>query len=191
MTISSKQYHWLTHQRERDRKGKRWTKSFDAEAEADRNDRTLYVEMPSEMGPHWLDYVFHRLKMMKKGMEVYASDKYTQLNLDKYIESNRVCDNVAGMMTNHKPCIVHFGNVDMAPNRPIRIKKHMRCPGQRKLLRSLKKCPFCFINLTDEYYTSQTCARCFKRFDRRTRNHRFKVCTDCEPGKSIEMALIF
>ena len=150
----------------------------------------MYARMPSEMGDDWWDYVCHRLKFMQRGMDVYATDKYTRLSLDKYIRSNQVCDNVAGMLTRHEPCIVHFGNATMAPNRAIRIKKHVRCPGQRKMLTSFGKQPQCFINLTDEYFTSQTCARCFKRFDRRTRNHRFKVCTNCEPGKTIKRTKI-
>lgn len=179
--ISSKHYHWLTGQNARNSKAKRWTRAFDAEAEADRNDRTWYGSMPSDMGRNWWDFVCHKLKFLERGMNAYASDKYTRLALDHYIESNRVCDNVAGMITNHKPCVVHMGNVDMAPNRPIRIKNHVRCPGQRKMLRSFKKCPHCFVNMTDEYFTSQTCAKCFKRFDVRTRSRRFKVCTNCEP----------
>lgn len=86
-TINSKHYHWLTKQRIRE------------EAEADRNS---YVEMPSDMGANWWTYICHRLRTLEKGMDAYASDKYTRLALDKYIESNRVCDLVAGIVTNHK-----------------------------------------------------------------------------------------
>lgn len=100
--MSSKQYHWLFQQRVRDRKAERWTKAFEDEAKADRNNRNLYVRMPSDMGENWLDYIHHRIKMLKKGMDVYTTDKYTRLSLDKYILSNRVCDNIAGMVTNHK-----------------------------------------------------------------------------------------
>lgn len=179
-TISSKHYHWLTQQRERDRKATRWTKAFDEEAEADRNSHPV---MPSDMGANWWDYICHKLRTMKKGMNVYASDKYTRLSLDKYILSNRVCDNFAVMVTNNKSCIVHYGGVQMSPNRPLRIPKHKRCPGPRKMLRSFRKLKKknVFVNIVDEYYTSQTCAKCYKRFDRRTRSHRFKVCLDCKP----------
>lgn len=168
----------------RDRKAQRWTKAFEDEAKADRNNRNLYVRMPSDMGANWLDYIHHRIKMLKKGMDVYTTDKYTRLSLDKYILSNRVCDNIAGMVTNHKSCLVHFGNAAMAPNRPIRIPKHMRCPGRRKMLVSFKKCLNCHVNIVDEYFTSQTCAKCLQRFDRRTRSHRFKVCPDCKPDQA-------
>lgn len=180
-TISSKRYHWLTQQRKRKRKAERWTKTFDQQEEADRNDRNLYPKMPSDLGANWWDYIQHRLKMLKQGIEAYASDKYTRLSLDKYIESNKVCDSVANMLVNNQPALIHFGAAEMAPNRPIGIKKHLRCPGNRKMLRSFKKCPGCVINMTDEYNTSQTCAKCFKRFDRRTRNDRFKLCLDCQP----------
>jgi len=139
--------------------------------------------MPSDMGIYWWDYICHRLRTMKRGMDVYATDKYTRLNLDKYILSNRVCDNVAVMMTNNKSCLAHYGGAQIAPNRPMRIPKHKRCPGQRKMLRSFKKLKKkgVVVNIVDEYFTSQTCAKCFKRFDRRTRSHRFKVCPDCTP----------
>lgn len=38
-----------------------------------------------------------------------------------------------------------------------------------------------FHRFVDEYYTSQTCAKCFGRFDRNTRKDRFKVCRNCKP----------
>lgn len=183
VTITSKHYHWLTQQRARNAKANRWTREFDESAKADRNNRDLYPRMPSDMGDNWWDYIRHRLKTMKRGMDVYASDKYTRLfSLDKYIVSNRVCDNVAGMVTNYRSCLVHLGNVEMAPNRPIKIKNHLRAPGPRKMLVSFKKYLNTYVNSVDEYYTSQTCAKCFGRFDRRTRSHRFKVCQNCEPN---------
>lgn len=132
--MSSKQYHWLFQQRVRDRKAERWTKAFEDEAKADRNNRNLYVRMPSDMGENWLDYIHHRNKMLKKGIDVYTTDKYTRLSLDKYIISNRVCDNIAGMVTNHKSCLVHFGNAAIAPNRQMQnarvVQKVFEMPHQ-------------------------------------------------------------
>lgn len=39
----------------------------------------------------------------------------------------------------------------------------------------------CVIILADKYFTSQTCANCFGRFNRRTRSHKFNLCQDCRP----------
>lgn len=105
----------------------------------------------------------------------------TRLNLDKYIESNRVCDYVTQMLTNNEPSLIHFGGAEMSPNRPIHIKKHVRCPGNRKLIKSFKKQPKYEVNVVDEYFTSQTCAKCFRRFDRLTKGDRYKLCPDCRP----------
>lgn len=180
-SISSKQYHYWTKQNVRNRQGKRWAKDFDEEEKKDREDRTIYPEMPSPMSRRWKYYIWHRLKMMERGIAVYTTDKYTRLSFDKYVRSNSVCDSIASMLTNRQPTLVHFGAAEMSPNSPIGIKKGLRCPGNRKMIRSYRKCPGCMVNMVDEYYTSQTCAKCFGRFDRRTRRHRFKVCLDCRP----------
>lgn len=180
-TISSKQYHWLTKQTIRNRKAKRWTKEFTAMEQADRNNRQIYAKMPSPLGSDWKLYIAHRLKMFKAGIECYTTEKYTRLKFEKYIESNRVCDSIAKMQTNGQPTLIHLGAAEMSPSSPIGIKKGLRCPGNRKMLRSYKKCRDCFVNMVDEYYSSQTCGKCYSRFDRRTRRHRFKVCVDCKP----------
>lgn len=70
----------------------------------------------------------------------------------------------------------------MPSNSPIGIKKGLRCPGNRKMLRSYKKCRNCHVNMVDEYFSSQTCAKCFQRFDIRTKRNRFKKCIDCRPN---------
>jgi hypothetical protein len=127
LKTSSKKYHWLTNQKSRDKKSKRWTKNFVAEEENDRNNRQLYPAMPSPLNENWQHYIWHRLKMMKKGIDVYTTDKYARLRFDKYIESNRTCDKHAGHLVNHQAAVVHLGNAEMSPNSPIRIKKHVRC----------------------------------------------------------------
>lgn len=93
--ISSKKYHRLTKQNVRDAKAARWTKNF---REFEENDRNNYDRMPSPKGDDYLDYIHHRLTVMKRGMAVYTTEKYTRLNFDKYIESNRVCDRIAAML---------------------------------------------------------------------------------------------
>lgn len=119
--------------------------------------------------------------MMQDGMSVYATRKYARLSFDKHVESNRASDKTAAALTNKKPSMIYLGAAQMAPNSPIGIKKRLRCPGTRKLLVSFKKLGNCVVRFVDEYYTSQTCAKCFGRFDRRTKKYRFKVCTQCHP----------
>lgn len=143
--------------------------------------------MPSPLGSGWLSYIKHRLKMFNKGIEVYTTDKYTRLAFEKYVESNRVCDNIAGMLTNHSPTLIHFGGAEMAANSPIGMKKNLRAPGNRRMLRSYRKCRGCFVNIVDEYYTSQTCGKCYSRFNRATRRNRFKICEDCRPDRLTDM----
>lgn len=171
----------MTKENIRKSKRKRWTKAFTKEEEKDRNNRNIYPQMPSPKGHGWKFYVQHRLKMFEKGIATYTTDKYTRLDFDKYVESNRVCDSIAAKLTNKQPTIVHMGAAHIAPNSPIGIKKGLRCPGNRKMLRSYKKIPGVFVHMVDEYYTSQTCAKCLTRLDPRKKRNRFKVCTDCRP----------
>ncbi|XP_031639183.1 uncharacterized protein LOC116351242 [Contarinia nasturtii] len=135
MKTSSKKCHWLAKQNTRDVKAKRWTKQFTQEEQDDRNNRQLYQRMPSPLGILWIDYVHHRIKMLKKGMAVYTTPKYTLLQFDKYVESNRTVDKLTGNLVNHKAAIIHMGNAEISPNSCIRIKKHVRAPGTLKLLK--------------------------------------------------------
>lgn len=93
--ISSKKYHYFTKQGVRNQKAKRYTRSFVAFEE---NDRNRYLKMPSPRTSTWREYIRHRLTVMKRGIEVYTTEKYTRLRFDKYIESNRVCDLIAAMI---------------------------------------------------------------------------------------------
>ena len=72
-----------------------------------------------------------------------------------------------GLLTNHQPTLIHFGGAEMSANSPIGMKKNLRAPVNRKMLRSDRKYRGCFLNIVDEYYTSQTCGKCYDRF----RNH--------------------
>lgn len=174
-------YHWRAEQMKRNSMAKRFTTEFVIQEQNDRNDRTQYPVMPSPLGKYWLCYIHHRLKMLKDGISAYTTRKYTRLDLDKHINSYRAIDQVAGMLTNYQPSIVFFGNGETPPNSPIKIKKHVKCPGSRKLINAFKKRGNCTVIPTDEYYTSQTCGRCFGRFDVRTKKDKFKVCQDCHP----------
>ncbi|XP_031638848.1 uncharacterized protein LOC116350970 [Contarinia nasturtii] len=188
LKTSSKKYHWLTKYKMRDKKAKRWTKQFTLDEQNDRNNRQLYQRMPSPLGTLWTDYICHRIKMLKKGMDVYTTPKYARLKFDKYVESNSTIDKLCGTLVNHQAALIHLGNADMSPNSPIRIKKHVRCPGTRKLLKGFRKRGNCVVRKVDEYFTSQTCAKCGGRFDPNTKSNRFKVCENCAPVPNSIMA---
>lgn len=97
--IHSKKYHRFTKQHVRNKKAKRWTRNFEIFEQNDRNDRLRYpIGMPSPKGLYWKYYIEHRLRILKKGIEVYTTAKYTRLQFDKYIESNRVSDKVAALL---------------------------------------------------------------------------------------------
>lgn len=115
-------------------------------------------------------------------MQVYTTRKFIHLSLDKYIEENRASDKIAAFLTRKMPSLILLGAAEMAPNSPIGIKKRLRCPGVRKLTNSFKKLNNCVVRKVDEYKTSQTCAKCFRPFDRRTKKDRFKVCHQCIPN---------
>ena len=119
--------------------------------------------------------------MRRKGMAVYATEKYARIKFDKYIQSNREYDETAKKLTNNKPSLIFLGAAELHSSRPIGTKNGKRCPGVRKLLISIKKLGHSVVIFVDEYFTSQTCARCFGRFPRNTRSHRFKVCRNCQP----------
>lgn len=172
-------YHWLTKLGIRKAKTKRWSKNFIEEEQ-----RHLHSIdwMPSPKGEHtWKSYIENRIAMLEKGMAVYATPKYCRTKLDKYIESNRASDRVAASLTKRMPTIAMIGGANMSPNSPIGIRNRLRCPGTRKLVRSFKKLGNCIVLFVDEYMTSQTCAKCFGRFDPRTKRNRFKVCRNCVP----------
>lgn len=148
------------------------TEAFTIQEQTDRNS---YPIMPSPRGVRWRSYIQHRLTVFEDGLAVYANQKYARLSLDKYIESNRAIDKIAAFLTNKLKSIIYIGAAEMSPNSPIKIRKNVRCPGTRKLVQSFKKLGNCYVRFVDEYFTSQTCARCYQRFDRNTRSHRFKV----------------
>lgn len=141
--------------------------------------------IPSPRGTTWYWYIEHRLKVMENGINTYTTRTYARLNLDKYIEWHRAIDLIAGRLVNHKPAIIYFGCGRIPPNSPISIQKHVRCPGNRKLIGAFKKRNNCVVKMVNENFTSQTCGRCFKRFDPHTKRFRFKTCTNCEPQQSV------
>jgi hypothetical protein len=80
--------------------------------------------------------------------------------------------------TNGKPSIIYLGQ-PVNPKCPFKLAKHVRCPGNRKLSKSINKMPGNVIRRTSEYDTSNNCGRCFKRFPAAMKNMRYKVCENC------------
>lgn len=136
---------------------------------------------PSSRGIRWLDYIEHKLRMAPMGIPAHTKRYYARLAFDKHIEVNRTLDFLANDIAPlGKSAAIYAGAAgDPPPNCPFKIKKHVRAPGTRRLLNSLKKRKNIHVMRVDEYMTSQTCAKCGTRFDQRTRKHRFKVCREC------------
>lgn len=189
MRLSSKRYHWDAKQGCRDAKAKCISYLFKSQEEADRNQMaTILGEMPSPRGASWLSYIEHQLRVMNDGIDTYTARNYARLRLDKHIQWHRAIDKLAGNLVHHKPAIIYIGASGSTPaNSPIKIRKHVRCPGTRKLIGAFRKRGNCVIRLVDEWMTSQHCARCFKRFDPRTKSHRFKKCENCVPNAIIRL----
>lgn len=181
--IDGPKYHFRAKYNKRKRKSEKWLDSF---SKKEKDDFKRYPFFPSSKGHrnHWMNYIEHRVKMLGPAMQAYSQRKYIRLRLDKHIEEVRASDKIAGILTRLLPCLIFLGAAQMAPNSPIGIKKRQRCPGVRKLLNSFKKLHNCVVVMVDEFKTSQTCAKCFRAFDRRTRADRYKVCHQCIPREA-------
>lgn len=125
--------------------------------------------------------------MMENGIETYTTSSYTRLSLDKHIRWHRAIDKIANALVGFLSAIVYIGPTDFSPNSPISIRKHMRCPGLRKLIGAFKKRSNVIIRLVDEWMTSQHCAKCFKRFLLATKSMRFKKCDNCLPNPIVRL----
>lgn len=180
ITINGPKYHYRAKYKIRERKSDKWSEQLTELGQRDRNSYFVYPSPKCRLG--WLNYIQHRMKMLGPAMEVYTQRKFIRLRLDKHIEETRASDKIAAFLTRKLPSLICLGAAEMAPNSPIGIKKRLRCPGTRKLIRSFKKLGNCVIVMVDEWLTSQTCAKCFKPFDRRTRRDRYKVCRGCIPS---------
>lgn len=120
--------------------------------------------------------------MMELGIVTYTTEKYANLRFNLVnVNTNRASVEKAAELVNCPAAVVHFGAAETPPNSAIRIKKHMRCPGARKLIKSFRKLDYVVVISVNEVYNSQTCPRCFERFNPSTKSHRFKVCQNCRP----------
>lgn len=179
--ISPRRFHWGTKEKMRRRKIDRLSAIFTAEMRHNLAAQN-YPRVPSPRGASWRFYMDQQMHLLPTGMDAFATRKYGRLLLDKYIQTNRECDEIAKQVTQNEPSLVMLGAAELHPSRPIGIKGRLRCPGSRKLVTSLKKLGNCAVMFIDEYFTSQTCANCFSRFNRNTRRNRFKVCMNCKPA---------
>lgn len=188
LKTSSKRYHYDTKQGVRNAKAETMTRLFTFEEESDRNRVAAEIgEMPSPKGSTWSSYIKHRLRVMENGIDTYTTRNYARLHLDKHIEWHRAIDKLAGSLVNHKPAIIFIGAGGNSPNSPISIRKHVRCPGTRKLIEAFEKRSNCIVLMVDEFNTSQHCAKCFNKFDRRTKAFRFKQCSNCQPNHILQL----
>lgn len=165
---------------------KQWdklTKKYRREEQAD----LRATDNPSSRGVRWLDFIWHKLRMAPNGIPAHTKRYYARLSLGKHIEVNRTLDEVANYIAPPgRSAAIYAGAAgDVPPNSPFKIKKNIRAPGTRRLLNCFKKRNNIYVMRVDEYMTSQTCARCTTRFDRRTKSHRFKVCRNCVPNPQM------
>lgn len=164
------------------------TRLFTFEEQCDRNRIAAEIaQMPSSRDSSWADYIKHRLRTMEHGIETYTTRNYARLQLDKHIEWHRAIDKLAGALVNHKPALIFVGAGQIAANSPISIRKHVRCPGTRKLVEAFEKRDNCDVIMVDEFNTSQHCAKCFAKFPRRTKAYRYKQCSNCRPNPILEL----
>lgn len=187
---SSKGYHYDAKQGQRNAKAERITRLFTFEEQSDRANVAARIgRMPSPRDNSWLHYIEHRIRMSRNGIDTYTQRCYARLQLDKHIESNRAIDRIAGKLVAKKSALIHMGAAEPChPNSPIKIKKHVRCPGTRKLLNAFKKRGNVVVRFVDEYMTSQLCGRCFNRFPQWTRSKRYKKCDTCIPDQRVGLA---
>lgn len=105
---------------------------------------------------------------MQNGIEVYATTAYPRIRFSHYIEMNRIADNTAGKLlgklVNYKWAIIFIEATQISPNSPIKIKKYVRTPGNRKLVKAFQKRQNCYVNFVDDLMRSQHCGWCFKRY---------------------------
>lgn len=188
MKMSSKKYHYHTKQNSRNAKADQMTRLFVFEEKADiANVAKAIGTMPSSKDTTWRHYIEHRLHMSTDGIKVYTQRKYARLQLDKHMEWHRAIDKIAGKLVGHKAAIVFVGAGGNDANSPIKIKKHVKCPGTRKLVNTFKKRANCVVRMVDEWMTSQHCGRCFTRFPQWTRPKRYKKCDNCHPDERLRL----
>lgn len=74
-----------------------------------------------------------------------------------------------------------MGAARAAANSPIKIKKHVRAPGNGAMLKSFWKMEGNTFRMTNEFRSSRLCGRCYSPFPLSTLSHRIKVCDWCWP----------
>lgn len=111
-------------------------------------------------------------------MAAYARRRYARLSFDRYIESQREGDWLAGLLMRNEPTLVNIGAAEMAANSPVGIKKGMRYPGAFHI-EYIKITGQSDVVEENEDFTSQTCANYFREFPLRIRKYLIKLCKEC------------
>ena len=197
--ITSRKFYNMMRQNIRDRKVKQFTGDFEALTASDR-ETNYNGEVVTPMSMRYMLYIEHRLKYIDEAIELYTTDQYSRLALDKYICTQRAMDEIVDKVIGNKPktdgsrTLLVIGGTEFSPNSPI--KKYRRCPGTRKLVNYVKKIPSCDVVFADEYNTSQVCGRCQRRYgttEEEKQKHikwnrrgiRMRLCSDCKPDASV------
>lgn len=156
-------------------------------------DLCKYAKMPSSSSTEYLYYIEHRLTTFNEAIATYTTKKYSRLQLDKHIWTQKSMDKITNMLTscsNGEPILLCIGGAEFNASSPI--KKYRRCPGVRKLVVYLKKKSNCDIVFVDEYNTSQSCGTCHEKYAKNSEDeakykrwsrlgYRYRTCMNCEP----------
>lgn len=181
--MTSKEFHRKTKSNIRKKRFRTLAGAFDNAEKQDLADRIRYpLGVPSAKGTLWLSYINFSLSFWQRGIDTFTPVAYPKMSFDKYVNTQKVMDKLANAITDMKPSIVFVGAVEFSPNAPI--KKHIRCPGTKRIVKSLKKQRDTHVVFTDEYNSSKHCSKCVKAFPKHTYKHKFKICNNC-PGSSF------
>lgn len=124
--------------------------------------------------------------MFDEAIETYTDRRYARFALDAYICKTRYMDRLRNkIFGTEQPALVLIGAASLSPSSPI--KKYMRCPGTRTLVKSLEKAKIFDIHYVDEYKTSRVCGLCCAAFEGKT-SYRYKICRDCRPLEELKPA---
>lgn len=79
--ISTKEFYSMTKQNIWDKTAKRLTSDFEDEAKLDRENSNIYQQYPSPKSRLYMQYIEHRLKIFKSGIDIYTTLDLTSINI--------------------------------------------------------------------------------------------------------------
>lgn len=127
-------------------------------------------------------------------MKAYRTRKCIHRKLDKYMEENRTSDHIAALLTKILPSLIlmSFSNGSKFTDRNKKAIVISGCTKTDEQFQEIEQ----MCRAADRQI--QTCAKCFRPCDRRTRRDRYKVCHQCIPntanttiGKHLDLELKF